>query len=419
MQKNNSFCSFGLMIISLLLLTLTGCGKISSANTSVGVLSAAPAQQAQQGIRDLAAEQNSGYGQAEDAKDNRLKINYVLENDPQAELQVLVRNLVQDSKKPVVAIAGATSNDATMQVAGLVNFFNVPMIVPTADGNTLFPSNNLWAFRLSAPASAYAGYFFTELLNTSGSTGSSFASLKIAILYEQNTFGESAAVAATSAAMAQGIPITEYKNFPAENPSAAQLTALAETVKNQRSRLVYVIASNPDTARALVKNLRTSYAADDSIAPIIIGQSGAFTSEAFLGSPDAEGVYILRQYWNKDRCPTNLTSFYEAQSYGAVYLLNYAVGLTNETLSGDKNWFSRTNPSTELAKFRETLRDRLKETNLNVPCLGKVAFDNTGQNKLLEFELLTIKNGSASVVNTADFIQVVIKKLDEINSSFD
>ncbi len=93
--------------------------------------------------------------------------------------------------------------------------------------------------------------------------------------------------------------------------------------------------------------------------------------------------------------------------------------LTNETLPASKNWFSRPDPAGELAKFRETLRDRLKETNLNVPCLGKVAFDNTGQNKLLQFELLAIKNGSASIVTTADFLQAVIKKLNEIESSFD
>ncbi len=404
-------------------LVFTSCGSITSQD-DVGIMSAAPVQKGQQGIRDLAAEQNSGYGQAETASGNLLKMNYVLENDPQSDLQVLVRNLVQDSKNPAVAIVGSTSNDATMQVAGLVNFFNVPMIIPTADGNTLFPSNNLWAFRLSAPSSAYAGYFFTEVLNTTnpGSTDTavgSFASLRIGILYEQNTFGESAAVATANAAMAQGIPIVEYKNFPVGELSTEQLTTLAEAVKSQRARLVYIIASNPGTARALIKNLWTRYAADGSIAPIIIGQAGAFTGESFVSSPEAEGVYVLRQRWNKDRCPTELTSFYEAQSYGAVYLLNYAVGLTYETLPVNKNPFSRTNPVDELAKFRETLRDKLKETNLDVPCLGKVAFDNTGQNKLLEFELLKVKNGYVSVVTTADFLQVLLEKLDEMNASFD
>jgi hypothetical protein len=44
-------------------------------------------------------------------------------------------------------------------------------------------------------------------------------------------------------------------------------------------------------------------------------------------------------------------------------------------------------------EFRERLRDELKLTNREVPCVGRVAFDNAGQLKDPKFELVYIKDG--------------------------
>jgi hypothetical protein len=97
-----------------------------------------------------------------------------LESAQSDEVQVAVRELVEDEK--VLALVGATSNEATMRAASLVNFFNLPMIVPTAGGDNLLPSNNLWAFRLSAPGSDYASYdrYAANLHPQPGRRGSHF-----------------------------------------------------------------------------------------------------------------------------------------------------------------------------------------------------------------------------------------------------
>ena len=412
-----------LILLLLLFPALAGCGNIFTSRSAVGVLSAASADNpVSTGIGSIAREQNTGYEAAKADKGNHLTLDFVLENDPKNEIQVLVRNLAQDQQNPVVAILGGTSNDATMQIAGLVNFFNVPMIIPTADGNTLIPSSNLWAFRLSAPSSAYSGYLFNQLLNQTNlgalnSSSVSSARLSIAILYEQNTFGESAAVAAAEAAMAQGIAIAGYANFPVDGASVEQLSALADGARTQNASLLYIIASNPGTADALVGTLQSSYGASNMSVPIMLGQAGAFNSESFLGSQSAEGVYILRQRWNKADCPADLTSYYAAQSYGAAYLLNHAIGLTNETLATGRKWYTRTTEADELAKFRETLRDKLKTTSLSVPCIGNVAFDPTGQNKSFELEILTVKNGSETIVSFSDFLKLVIDNISGMNLS--
>ncbi len=410
-----------LILVLVLVPVLAGCGKSSSGQVSVGILSAGTSgNTVAVNISVIAEEQNSGYTQAGTAQDNHLGMAFALENDPQDEIQVVIRNLAQDAKNPVAAFIGGTSNKATMQIAGLVNFFNVPMIVPTADGNTLLPANNLWAFRISAPSSAYANYLFTDVINeinleSMGSAANFMAGLNLAILYEQNTFGESAAVAAAESAMTQGISIVDYQNFPADNPSTEQLAALVDSVKQEQPSLVYLIASNPATADALVQALQIGYASGVT-APIIMGQAGGFTSGAFLKSAGSSGIYILRQRWDRESCPAEITTFYQAQSYGAAYLLNYAVGLTQESLAGAPDLLSRTSSTDELVKFRETLRDKLKGIILDVPCLGNVAFDTTGQNKLLEFEILTINNGNAATVTPADFLQVLNEKVFRVSA---
>jgi ABC-type branched-subunit amino acid transport system substrate-binding protein len=414
---------FNVILLLVLIPALAGCRNPGSSNSTVGVLSASTLDNSfPTNITSIANEQIAGYKQAEAAKNNNMKLEYTFEDDPHTDIQVLIRNLAQDKKQPVGAIIGATANDTTLQIAGLVNFFHVPMLIPTADGDALFPSNNLWAFRLSAPSSAYATYLFTSVLNQTNlgvlSTPSNAnPGLSIAILYEQNTFGETAAVATAEAAMAQGISIADYENFPVENPSIEELTTLVNNVKTQNPALVYLIASVPATAEALVGSLSTSRISTLSTPSIILGQAGAFTSESFLNSAQANGIYILRQKLNTDNCPASLTSYYQAQSYGTAVLLNYAIGLTNQTLAADKKWYVRTSSADELVKFRETLRDNLKATNMNVPCFGNVAFDTTGQNKSLEFEILKQDNGNTSLVAAKDFINLVINTAEGIHVS--
>lgn len=414
---------FNIILLLVIIPALAGCSKLASSSSTVGVLSASTLDNSvPTDITSIANEQIAGYKQAEAAKNNHMQLEYTFEDDPHNDIQVLIRNLAQDKKQPVDAIIGATANDITLQIAGLVNFFQVPMLIPTADGEALFPSNNLWAFRLSAPSSAYASYLFTTVLNQTNlgvlsTSANANLGLSIAILYEQNTFGETAAVATAQAALAQGISIADYENFPVENPSIEELTTLANNVRSQNPTLVYLIASVPATAEALIGALGTSDTTFPSTTPIILGQAGAFTSESFLNSAQANGIYILRQKWNKDNCPADLTSYYQAQAYGTTVLLNYAVGLTNQTMAADKKWYVRTSSADELVKFREALRDNLKATNMNVPCFGNVAFDTTGQNKSLEFELITEKNGNTSLVSAKDFITLVINTVQEIHVS--
>ncbi len=403
-------CS-GIILISILMLSISGCGKTASTNPSIGVLSDAAAD------AGIALEQKNGYDAGLGAADVQFAREDIDEGAPQSDIQRTFRAMVQDQKTPMVALMGGTSNSATSHAAALANFFNVPMLVPTANGDNLFPSNNLWAFRLSAPGAAYANYLFGSVLTKQDvdkiMTPSDTAldtELRVAILYEQNTFGESAAVATAEAVMAQSIKIRVYGNFAPEHTDPSTLTALAEKVKEADVQLVYLICSDPALAKNLVQTFRTAF--DKYSMPILVGQAAGFAARDFLDSKEAQGVYVLRQQIDRTDCPADIQSSYDAQTYAAVYLLDQAVQQANDKLAGTKKRFTlglRSDSTIQLQ--REAIRDVLIQVDLNVPCLGMVAFDNTGQNKLLKLEMIHITNGTTEATSPADFLEALKNRL--------
>ncbi|OQY36229.1 MAG: hypothetical protein B6243_03695 [Anaerolineaceae bacterium 4572_5.2] len=410
---------------TVLLLFLSACAQsnsVSSQNFPIGGLWEVPVEdngEANWGYASsIANEQHAGYTLArENLEDNSFQDIISGESNQQGEIQVAIREMVEDEEKPVVAVIGATTNEATMRAASLVNFFNVPMLVPSANGDNLLPSNNIWAFRLSAPGFTYANYMFGSVLTKINLIPISGAviepSLKIAILYEQNTFGESAAVATARAAMLQEIEIGVYASFSSETIDPDRMVRIMENMAENNVHLAYLITSDPAAARTLVQIFHSRFFKD--AMPILVGQAGGFASAEFLESDEAESVYVVRQELVKDQCPTDIESLYEAQAYAAVYLLDQAVKQVEENQPA-KQWYEWQAKQTEIAVFREEIRDALKQIRLKVPCLGMVAFDNTGQNKLLNFELVTVKGEQLSILETEDFLNSVRRRAGQLIS---
>ncbi len=422
MNSKNSHAMFAKQVICAgLLFLLTACQSKTSQPMPVSIILSAS-----QDTTGVADEQNSGYQLMSKAADFGIAF-----PTPQADasqpqdVQTMVRSMAEKDK--AVAIIGASSNDDTMRTAALVNFFNVPMLIPTANGDNLVPSNNLWAFRLSAPGAEYARYFFNQVANKSninamGLDPSTLEKFKIAILYEQNTFGESAAVATAESAMQQiieinaaqsvyGMEIAVYGSFPGDKPDLERMNILVNQVKEQKVQMVYLVTSNPDVAVQLIQTFHKQYDVDETPMPVLLGQAGAFATREFVTQPEAKDVYILRQQWNKDRCPDTISSYYEGQAYAAAYLLNYTIQLVQETQPAPGWGLSPQKAADQLTDFRQQLREKLKETQLDVPCVGQVSFDNTGQNKELNFEIVSAQNGQESIISTANFLAILKKRL--------
>jgi len=388
-------------------LLLVACSSAKSQAT-LGVVSAVDAQSLSAGIFALGAEQKTGYDLFESGRNNELRFSYESESALPDEVQVTVRGLVEDNSQPVVALVGATTNAGTTRMAALANFFNLPMVVPSAIGDNLLPSNNLWVFRLSAPGSAHAAHLFGTILTRQSlaalTTGDEFAApLTLGILYEQNTFGESTAVETAKTAMSQEIEIGFYGHFDPDAPDKARLVQALSAMQEAGVDLVYIVASNPDSAQAIVRAFREFFVAEDT--PLLLGQSGGFASRQFLASPEAAGVFILRQQIVTDRCPDGIETLTEAESYAAIQLLSFALEQSNDQLG------AKDNPT--LLDQREAVRDSLKASSLNLPCLGLTSFDNSGQNKNLQFEFLYAASGTPRIIAAEKLLEALAPKLNQ------
>ena len=400
-MKKAQFLFFGIT-----LLVISACSAQQTTPT-VGVISAFDSATIPVGLAALAAEQKNGYELVSAADAQISGLTYEPESALSDDIQVTVRELVEDPRQPVVAIVGATTNAGTTRTAALANFFNLPMVVPSAAGDNLLPSNNLWAFRLSAPGSAHAAYLFGEVLNRqkiSGLTTNDEFSvpLSLAVLYEQNTFGESTAVETAKAAMAQEVEIGYYGSFDPDSPDKERLIQAFSSMKDAQVHLVYLVASDPDVAQMLVRTFREFFIPEE--APLLLGQSGAFASRQFLQSAEAGGVFILRQQVVSDRCPDGIESLTEAQAYAAIRLLNFAIEQSRDQLGA--------NEAPTLSLQREAIRDSLKASSLNLPCLGPTSFDNAGQNKNLQFELLYAPSGALRLTSPEKLLELLRPKLN-------
>jgi ABC-type branched-subunit amino acid transport system substrate-binding protein len=389
-----------------ILLLLAAC-QPSRASHTLGLLSAVDSASLPAGAIALAAEQKTGYEAAQSARDNNLGLTQKPESALPDEVQVTVRNMVEGPNQPVSALVGATTNAGTTRMAALANFFNVPMVVPSAIGDNLLPSNNLWAFRLSAPGSEHARYLFNEVLTRQSlaalTTGDEFAApLQLGILYEQNTFGESTAVEVAKAAMAQEVQIGFYGHFTPDAPETTRLIQAFSAMQESGVHLLYIVASNPDSAGMIMRELNKFFVAGE--APLALGQSGGFASRQFLESPEAAGVFILRQQIVPDRCPDKIETLAEAQAYAAIQLLNFALEQSQDQLGAQQN------PS--MLDQREAVRDSLKASSLNLPCLGLTSFDNSGQNKSLRFEFLYAASGNPRLVGAERLLELLALKIN-------
>ena len=416
----NSSNYLQLILSGVILVLLSGCSRSSNiAAYPIGGVWNVPVEEGEADwdtASALAKEQHTGFSQANE--DAGFTVYTFSEGNRKDNVQTAVRSMVEGQAEgpgidPVIAVLGATSNEGTARAAALANFFNVPMLVPSASGDNLLPSNNLWAFQLSASNSAYAEYLLGSVLTQRTiALGSDLEDdvtpeVRIAILYEQNTYGENAAVATATEALQQEFEIAVYEKFPAENPDPARLRTLVNQVVDQDVQIIFLISSQPDIARQVVETITDML--DPGSMPILIGLAAGFTSQEFADFYLAENVYVLRQKIDRSDCPEEIDTLYAAQNYAAVKLLQYAIEEA-PSLESDKNklFFAR---ETDLGTQRENLRDVLKAVDVEIPCLGPTAFDNAGHHKYPQFEIVKVADGESRIVPPGELIAIVQLKL--------
>ena len=357
----------------------------------------------------IAQEQNDGYTLAAQEINaaggiNGCKLTLVtaLEASDENSVQTrqAVRDLVEDGQ--VMAILGGTTSVASMQAASLVNYFETPLLVPSAGGAHVLPPDNIWSFRLNAGEDAYAQQAFAMVKQELGDARS------VAVIFENTTEGNDGAVAAVNAIEALGLTVNGY--YPIGLGDSAIYNNLAAQVTLTRPDVFYLIFSQPLQAadvRATLNALDKTYQPEFTIV-----RSGGFASEAFLtdeGAPNAlaENLIIATQwvglkgvkdwddfnqafddYTQKEYGTSNPPSLYAIEAYKSLEIIASAAGQVLAT--------GKASP-TDVVKLRAALREALFAYQENSETWGKITFSAGGQNPG-EVTLVQVQNGKFVIV---------------------
>jgi ABC-type branched-subunit amino acid transport system substrate-binding protein len=324
----------------------------------------------------------------------------VVTNNPQLDVQSL-------TGLGVVAIVAPPSDSIARQVASISRYFSIPVLIPADSGDEIIESGkNNWNFRINPASRDYASAAFALVQANRGSNVPSAA-----IFFEHSEYGESAAVAAGNAAMANNIAIAVYQRFSQFSEDFKDIQTL---LLDKRPNVIFLISTRPKQAAAIVQAIKAAKDPTGKQLPLLyfFANGSAFTSPDFLYdsagnlNSGVDGL-ILTLPWagNSSRqdgknCQlalpqthpddTNPLALNTVQAYVSLRTIANAVqqltaGQTwtvNEKKITD--WMEMFNGPENLVAFRQTLAEKIRSSSacLYGNYLWPVQFNTDGQNIL-------------------------------------
>lgn len=294
----------------------------------------------------------------------------------------------------VVALIGASSNEASMQAAAITRNLEIPLVIPGLTADELTKSDNQWVFRLSASSEAEAKTA-VNLVQTQIGSG-----VRFAVLFESSAFGENAAVHAANAIMQGNMNLVYYEKYPAASVGFADQL---EAIKAAEADVLYFIANLPGPARAMMASLQLSTL--EGLQVITAGNG--FTSRDFTNDNNSSFGFeatklLILSPWNDDLPWKPMAGFLTAyqqfsserpgilpevppvgfaEAYASLSFLANSINLTmsDAAIAGMDSLAEADDVST----FREAVRQSLRsQFNRPETILGTINLDALGQNAL-------------------------------------
>ena len=389
-----------------------GCPKIP-----IGVVIAAEtvvgAQEQAEGYDQAVREVNKAGG----VKNCPITVVYNRSEGAQTNLEAVQTAMLDlSNKEGVVAILGATSNGASKRVAALSGYINTPIIITTDTADDVFNSRNQWLFRLSLANSAYAEAAFSMAIDNLDTPPG------VAIFYEHNEYGESAAVSSGTVAINLNLTISSYTGYnPGSDNYLEVLEKLKSDVGSSTNNILYIISSNSSQALAIVARVK------EMKLPFtyIIGNGSGFSSRDFLydangapnpdldkvivtlpwtmdlawkGIPELNTTLLAQRKTDKPNLPPYPMVSRTAQAYVGLNLVVEVLKTLSET--NLKDWaLVMAKPTTFAATFRPLIAENLRNLkgSDHTGIMGPIEFDANGELKtkpllaqFIEGQLVTI-----------------------------
>jgi branched-chain amino acid transport system substrate-binding protein len=138
-----------------------------------------------------------------------------------------VSKLVDQEHVPV--ILGAYSSESTRAIIPVVTQKQTPLIMPTATADNVMETGSPWVFRICAGSGTFATVT-ADFLKKNG------APRRMAIIYENTNFGQSAGKSMAEVARNEGLTLVANEAYQASSPN---YKALLQRVKGQNPEVIY------------------------------------------------------------------------------------------------------------------------------------------------------------------------------------
>jgi branched-chain amino acid transport system substrate-binding protein len=273
-----------------------------------------------------------------------------------------VSKLVDQEQVPV--ILGAYSSESTRAIIPVVTQKQIPLIMPTATADNVIETGSPWVFRICAGSGAFATVT-TDFLKKNGDPR------RMAIIYENTNFGQSAGKSMAEVARNEGLTLVANEAYQASSPN---YKALLQRVKGQNPEVIYFASYLLDASNLMRQ------AQQLNLNPKYYTSAGSGFAAAEFPSPEkgagkyAEYTFSVSQWlpsagWKGskefDEKYTKMMGVHPAyhgmEAYAALFVAAEALKKAN-----------RPDPT--------ALRDAIRQLDIHETPFGPVKFDARGQN---------------------------------------
>ena len=314
-----------------------------------------------------------------------------------------------------------------------MNFFNIPLLIPFADGDLASSSGASYSFRMTPTSQNYADYFSRLFSNflieyidsyVFENTSVPEYDINFAIFYADVFNGNSVSVKITQVLMDNGMNIDVYKGFKENQLLNTVTNAWKENDQVMRDvDVVIIIGEDNDEMPDLSKVMKIW---DDlNLHPLFV-LNGYGATHIDDEIKKAENLYVIQQHLdiNGDSCPEVIDCRSEAMGYAAGYVMLEAIkearSFQEPEPTGIRTWFmSESNKirahEAYLESYRNTIRSSFMEFRQYVPCYGELDFTNGGIPKI-NFEL--VRYNDVDDYTVLDESVIFYKLVDRIRNKY-
>ena len=308
----------------------------------------------------------------------------------------------------ILMTVGATTDEATMYASTYMNFFNIPILIPFADGDlTATNVETDYSIRMAPVSQNYADFInkiysknIFDYINSYLFENRAVPNISadVAVFFADNFNGHESTVKITQQIIDNGFTVEAYEPFEKDMLLSKVQAAWAKNPEAMSSlESVLIVGEDLDPLPSLVDVWHIW--ADRGLYPVfvIIGYEPTKV-EAELAS--ASNVYVIQQSLDLYNCPSEIVNRSEALGYAAGTILTKALRSASKTMSVNTRSFwlgisrlfmspdqRKSEHQSYLNSYRMNVRSALLDMEEDIPCYGFVNFNSDVGNRV-ELELV-------------------------------